>query len=471
MPTPRFLPYQARWLNDTSRIKIYEKSRRIGFTYTQSFEDVNDCIAQPKYAVWFSSADLTAAAEYISYAEDWAKLHQRAAKCLGEIVIDEKKGVKAYVLEFKNGARIHALSSNPKAFRSKGGKVVLDEFAWHDDPDAMWKAARPCIMWGFPLRIGSTHNGKNSKFNHFIEEVKAGRLKWSLHTTPIQLAVEEGLADKILQRKLSLAERAAWLEEEHSNCDDEDTWQQEYCCQPTDSASAFLSYDEITACEDPAALMDDLSLVAGELMVGFDVARKRDLTVIDAVERYGGMCWLRKMIVMEKTKFAVQREALWDIMRHPKLRRACLDATGLGMQMGEETQDEFGKYRVEPITFTEQIKEELAYELRRKIEDKAIRIPPDFKLREDLHSVRKVTTASNHIRFDVTRAATDGHADRFWALALAVHAISNDAGPLHLASGGADQGRSVRGYDEPETGKFVLNNQKRNHRIERWPGY
>ena len=39
-----FLPYQMRWLNDNSKIKIWEKSRRIGATYVQSFEDVQDCI-------------------------------------------------------------------------------------------------------------------------------------------------------------------------------------------------------------------------------------------------------------------------------------------------------------------------------------------------------------------------------------------------------------------------------------------
>lgn len=28
-----FLPYQQRWLNDNSKVKIWEKSRRIGATY------------------------------------------------------------------------------------------------------------------------------------------------------------------------------------------------------------------------------------------------------------------------------------------------------------------------------------------------------------------------------------------------------------------------------------------------------
>lgn len=37
-----FLPYQKRWLEDKSKFKIWEKSRRIGATYVQSYEDVSD---------------------------------------------------------------------------------------------------------------------------------------------------------------------------------------------------------------------------------------------------------------------------------------------------------------------------------------------------------------------------------------------------------------------------------------------
>jgi len=466
--TPRFLPYQARWLNDISRIKVWEKSRRIGATWTQSYEDVSDCIAKPGLQVWFSSADLTAAMEYIDYAEDWAKLHQRVSvKVLGEQVIDEKKGVKALVLEFSNGSRIHALSSNPKAFRSKGGKVVWDEAGWHDDADAMWKAIRPCIMWGYTLRILSTHNGTSSKFYRFVQDIKAKRLRWSLHTTPITLAVEEGLADKILGHRLTAAERDQWLKDEHDDCGDEDAWQQEYCCQATDTNSSFLTYDEISACEDPNSLIPDLSVVAGDLTVGFDVARVIDLSVIATLESYGGIAWTRQMIEMSNTKFGIQRETLWNTLRHPKLRRGCIDRTGIGMQMSEETQEEFGKYRIEPMTFTPGVKEDLAYGLRRKIEDRAIRIPPDFKLREDLHSIKKIVTASGAIRFDAARSE-NGHADRFWALAMAIHAISPDSGPIRGASSsGAHVSRIATGYDAAP--KSRLTRDLRPRKI--WDGY
>lgn len=233
-----FLPYQQRWLNDNSKVKIWEKSRRIGATYVQSYEDVRDCVSKKVPSVWFSSADESAAKEYILYCEKWTKLFNIAAKPLGNIVIDSEKDIKAFVIEFSNGTKIHALSSNPKGFRSKGGKVILDEFAHHDSQDELWKAARPCVTWGFPLRILSTHNGKNCRYYKFIEQVIKGKLKWSLHTTPIQLAVEEGLVDKIYGRKTTEEEKQNWIQEQREDCFDEYTWLQEYCCEAIDETSS-----------------------------------------------------------------------------------------------------------------------------------------------------------------------------------------------------------------------------------------
>ena len=61
-----FLPYQIAWLLDSSPFKIWEKTRRAGMTYVQSYEDTLDAISG-KWDVWFSSADDTAAREYILY--------------------------------------------------------------------------------------------------------------------------------------------------------------------------------------------------------------------------------------------------------------------------------------------------------------------------------------------------------------------------------------------------------------------
>jgi len=245
-----WFPYQRTWLEDNSKIKIWEKSRRIGATYVQSYEDVRDCVEKNVPDVWFSSADESAAREYIEYCEQWVRLLNIAAKSRGNVIIDSENDIKAYVIEFSNGTKINALSSNPKGFRSKGGKVVLDEFAHHNKQDDLWAAAKPCITWGYPLRILSTHNGQNCRFFKFIDDIKQGQSKWSLHSTPIQVAVEQGLVDKIYGREATEEERQAWLEEQRLSCFDESTWLQEYCCEAMDETTSFLPYEMIFSCEE-----------------------------------------------------------------------------------------------------------------------------------------------------------------------------------------------------------------------------
>jgi phage FluMu gp28-like protein len=44
----------------------------------------------------------------------------------------------------------------------------------------------------------------------FIDQVNKGKLKWSHHKTPIQLAVAEGLVDRIYQRDTTPEEQKEW---------------------------------------------------------------------------------------------------------------------------------------------------------------------------------------------------------------------------------------------------------------------
>lgn len=421
--TAFFLPYQVRWLEDKATIKIWEKSRRIGATYVQSYEDVYDALNLRIHGkpidVWFTSADLSAAKEYINYCEDWAKMFNAGVRVLGECVIDEDKDIKALSLEFSNGARINALSSNPTQFRSKGGKVVIDEFAFHKDQLSLWKAAKPVITWGYPLRIISTHNGQSCLFYQFINRIEKNRLHWSHHKTPVQLAVEEGLVDKIYGRKTSRAEREAWLQSERDNCADDATWLQEYCCIAVDEAGAFLPYELISSCYEECE--KPLSQIKNDFYIGMDIGRKNDLTEITTLEKCG-IYYYRAGITLKNMPYREQKAVLYRYLSHPKFKRAAIDATGIGNQLAEDAQFDFGRYRVDSVIFTSKSKEELAYDLRCHFEEKNIRIPSKQELTDDLHSLKRVPTDTGVVKFDVARSETDGHADRFWSLALAIFA-------------------------------------------------
>lgn len=152
------------------------------------------------------------------------------------------------------------------------------------------------------------------------------------------------------------------------------------------------------------------------------------------MERFENSKYTRKVKVLEKTPFHIQYEIISAILRHPKLRRCCIDSTGIGMQLAETAQKDFGKYRVEMVMFTNKSKEEMAYNLRTNFEDKSVFIPNDHDIREDLHSIRRIATKAGNIRFDADSSEVNGHADRFWALALALIACSVPYSSVEIAT-------------------------------------
>ncbi|MEG1635727.1 MAG: hypothetical protein RR388_08875, partial [Rikenellaceae bacterium] len=194
-----FLPYQVAWLEDSSQIKIYEKSRRVGITYVQAFEDVMDCGVYDRYDVWFSSNNETNAREYIDYCKKFAGVLNLIIKTEGGEELLTDADAQSFVVRFRNGRKITGLSSSPNQLHGKGGKMVLDEFARRDNELEVWEAASPAaLVWGFPIRIISTHRGKQSLFYSFLKRLDRGELHWSRHRTTFTDAVSQGLADKSL---------------------------------------------------------------------------------------------------------------------------------------------------------------------------------------------------------------------------------------------------------------------------------
>src|SRR3954452_20583142 len=57
-PRGLFLPFQSKWLHDTSRLKIAEKSRQIGWTWTTAASLIHrKCLGRSRLDSWISSRD------------------------------------------------------------------------------------------------------------------------------------------------------------------------------------------------------------------------------------------------------------------------------------------------------------------------------------------------------------------------------------------------------------------------------
>jgi phage FluMu gp28-like protein len=307
--------------------------------------------------------------------------------------------------------------------------VKLDEFALHQDQRLLYNVAKPVTTWGGTLSIMSTHRGANTTFNQIIRDIleQGNPMGFELHTVSIQDAVRQGMVERINAKTRSDESREHFLQRLRAECIDEEQWLQEYCCIPADESSVFITHEMISACEDAHLRLltfeQFLEFVArnpnSTFYIGMDVARKDNLCVIDVGEKIGDVVWDRRRIELQNKTFSEIEFELFRLLALPQVKRACIDATGMGMQLAERARERFG-WKVEPVTFTAIVKEELAFGLRRAFEDHKLRIVHDDQLRSDLRALRKEVTTSGNIRFG--GEAENSHCDRTWAKALRQHA-------------------------------------------------
>ncbi len=250
------LPFQKRWVEDTSRLKLAEKSRQIGWTWACACGLVKrKGEAKAQLDAWISSRDEIQARLFLEDCKHFALIWHIAAKDRDEEVVGAD-GQTAFVLQFSNGIQVHSMTSNADAQAGKRGDRVLDEFALHPDPRKLYAIAYPGITWGGSLEIFSTHRGTGNYFNQLVNEIRHGGNPkgFSFHSVNLQQALEEGLLYKLQAKLPPEDERQGMDEGEYFDfirrgCADEETFLQEYMCQPGDDSAAFLSHELITGCE------------------------------------------------------------------------------------------------------------------------------------------------------------------------------------------------------------------------------
>jgi phage FluMu gp28-like protein len=147
---------------------------------------------------------------------------------------------------------------------------------------------------------------------------------------------------------------------------------------------------------------------------------------------------VRAVVEFDRVAFSAQEGVLYPLM--PLVTRSCVDETGIGMQFAERAGEKFGAWRVEGINFNTGNKAMLAGPLKTAFEDRIMRIPDDDPFLTDLRMIRK-ETVGDHERFVASEDEDgDSHADRFWGLALMLHAAKTSGG----ATGGYEGLASMR---------------------------
>lgn len=386
---PELYAYQQDFINDASQFRLVLKARQIGFTFVCALDALLGAVAGRNQMLISASEDQ--AVNMMRYIEMWAKK-------LNVLFDDtDKEGEKI----LGNGALIKAMANNFRTVQGFTGDVWMDEFAWYQNPKRMWGAVVPSIgaIEG-RLTVLSTPFEENSLFHDLcVNETKY--FMFSRHKITIHDAIADGL-------KFDLSVMRAIY--------DADTWASAYECQFIDDESALLPISLIKSCVDERMGYYTPNS-QHNLTAGYDIGRTKDLSVLAIIEPITDkQLRLAKLDTFKQASFDEQRVILRDFMNHHPQARLKIDRTGIGMDLSESIKKQY-RNRVETVHFSAGSKERLALGLRKLFEDKAITIPNDPLLISDCHSIKRKAGANGFL-YDSDRNA-HGHADRFWALALA----------------------------------------------------
>jgi phage FluMu gp28-like protein len=440
------LAWQQQWIEDDHRFKIgVAAAQASGKSFVTSLESAMDRMkpgaASAQLGILLSASDR----QSVELMEK-VKMHTRAWGVRFEDGYFEQTSIVEHRAIFPNGKRLLALPANPDTARGYSGDLLLDEFALHRDSKAIWAAGMTRVSRGFKCRVVSTVKGLNNQFGELLkmlgladgippERQPVERQGWHGYWVNAEMAVAQGSPVDLVAMRDAIG--------------DDDIWLQDFCNVPMEDGSQYIPLSLVMACESSEATLDWDGMLRPGLCAGYDVARKRDGSVVILGYPVGPLMVICGVIVLSQMRFEQQREICADVAAVVEASggRFAMDATGLGMQLGEELSTGFtdasGRRRrfecVEPVNFATavesglkdeegkaakvMVKERLAGLLKRRCEDRNIWLPESVQLRREFQAVKRYVGATGAVRLDSERTNKGGHADWFWATALLCGAL------------------------------------------------
>ncbi len=449
MRKDELLPYQRAWVEDGSRWKYGLMARQVGKDFAAGFEGAADCAlaeSEGRKVDWLIAAPSERQSlESLQKWKAWAEVFKMTLADEDETRDGGGENLLTSAsITFPHGSRVIAVPGKPDTVRGFSANVLLNEFSFFEQPEATWKAILPSVtnpLGGVKkVRLITTPNGIGNKahdlwvknYSHHPPSpglrppspAQAGEGRgeggpmWACHFVDIHRAVKEGLPVNIDELREAM--------------DDPEGWAQEFECQFLDVQSTLLPYELIAPCES----LEATASVPPEfwqgappfpMVMGIDFGRRHDLTVAWTLRQLGDV--QQTVEVLEMHRASTPEQVEWLRPRLRVARRVCLDYTGPGVGLGDYLAGEFGEWepgrhkfgKIELCHFTNALKLEIFSKLRMAFERRRLRVPVSRVIREDLHSVNRVSSPTGQITYRAPHSA-DGHADRCSALALAMRA-------------------------------------------------
>lgn len=433
--------FQINELNNDSMFAIERKCRQVGWSFLIALRGTLDAILDARSSV-YNSINQFEAQDKIKYARA-AYYNLESPYRLPKIITDNKNEI-----EFDNGAR---LVSTANARGKPNSNFFGDEFAWKQNAREIYTAAVPVISKGGTFRIGSSTNGASGLFWEIDTEsiqsypgfVRTSTKWWEVEAFCVDVAKARREAPQMLTKERVEQFATPRLKTIFANMVIED-FSQEYQAEYVDETTAWITWAEIQAntVEDlKCTISEDTKTIDNALLAvsafagmiqrgevesvfagGVDIGRTKDATEIflvgkSTVDTYP----LRLMLTLNKCDYDSQIAVLEKVLSLP-VTKMLIDKTGLGNQLAETMEKKYFS-KVEGVNFTNPSKELWATDIKKIFQQHKTAIPNDKDLAYQIHSIKKRVTASNNLVFDTERNEKH-HADKFWALALALQAAN-----------------------------------------------
>ena len=419
-------PYQVAFLENRSRFRWVTKSRQVGFSFLFALEALARCHLREKHTAVFVSYNLEDAKEKILVAR---QVHEELPLAFQKKLVVDSKTELAFE---SNGAhqRLSRILSNPsKAPRGKKGDVYLDELAHYVNDREVYRGSTALILRSNGQLTGcSTPLGRRGifweiareeirKYPHHTRQDVPWWLCRFFCTDTGRAAIEAPYMPT--EERVERFGRPAIVEQFDSL--DLDDFQQELEGRFVDESYSFFPYDLVLPnTSDELVLADDFTDVPepqGRIVAGFDVGRTRDRSELAVFEEVEGRFTCRLLRTYAEAPFAEQEADLRRLIEVLPVARLSIDRSGIGMNLAENLARDFPQ--VVPENFTNEAKERWATDFKILLQRREVVLPRNRELVAQVHSIKKRVLGSGKVAFDAERTARGGHADRFWAIALA----------------------------------------------------
>ena len=469
------LPYQQEWIADKSPLKVAEKSRRIGLTWAEAADAVLDAASDGGQNCYYLGYNKDMTVEFIQACAMWAKAFDAACSEVEEgLWEDGDKHIQTFTIRFpKSGKRIEALTSRPSNLRGRQGRVVLDEYGFHEKKSELLKAAIALLIWGGCVRVISTHDGEDNEFNDLIKEIRSGKRKGTVHRTTFREAVEQGLYKRVCLRKkikYNKAEEQVWVDDTYKFYGD--AADEELDVIPSKGGGRWLPLSLLEGKKDASVPVvrfdapkgwDDFNKVSEETrnaevkeffdehllpilealpskvksFYGLDFARKQNACSFwPLIEQQNTKKKIPFLFEMFKVPYKQQEEFLRLIVaKLPNFSKGAHDAGGNGGFLAEAMQVLHGD-RIEAVMLTEAWYREHTPHFKAALEDGDIEnMPADQDVMEDHRAFVLINGVARIPAMGKSNSNNkDRHGDSAIAHLLADYAAKNPSAPIEFTA-------------------------------------